>query len=396
MSVSPKQAFKGLSRLLQDDESFNRAFDMSIKEQNTNQNSAPVRGIEYIKQMIDESKFFYIDDKRFVFEGSEHIFYIDRPVEKRQYIEGSGCTCCEGKIKNHKLAQFCDFCGDVFCKHCIAKTRPYPSNMNERGQICRICDRKFYVKIMVQQSRDQIEVNGNLIQNLQYQLTEKDLECKQLDDEFSQFSQLVDLEKERVKKERKLVNKEKKTRVNEVNSFTDECKQLTEKQEEISKQKQEVDETIETLDDEISKLQEQILRVQLQMNQLQNEKKRMNQELETYRKHGNQPRSKYQQQQKTSSNNKSVLLSDSQTLTNYNNLGSTIVGTNSLIDPDYQAGLKTMTTNNFSTMNSPDLGNKILNNSGLMSNRGSITKKKNRMSKENPGYCGPGGGCIII
>lgn len=46
-------------------------------------------------------------------------------------------------------------------------------------------------------------------------------------------------------------------------------------------------------------------------------------------------------------------------------------------------------------MNSPDVNNKFLNNSGLLSNRGSITKKK-RMNKEAPGYCGPGGGCIII
>lgn len=50
---------------------------------------------------------------------------------------------------------------------------------------------------------------------------------------------------------------------------------------------------------------------------------------------------------------------------------------------------------NFSTMNTPDMNGKLLNNSGLLSNRSSTSKKK-RMNKEAPGYCGPGGGCIII
>jgi len=56
--------------------------------------------------------------------------------------------------------------------------------------------------------------------------------------------------------------------------------------------------------------------------------------------------------------------------------------------------MKTIAHHNMSTLNSPDYNRLYLNGSGLLSNRGSLTKKKNQIRRDNPGYCGPGGsGC---
>jgi len=54
-----------------------------------------------------------------------------------------------------------EFCGGPYCKTCIIKTRPFPRNNPEyknRGSICKICDRKFYVKDMVKASKERIEI----------------------------------------------------------------------------------------------------------------------------------------------------------------------------------------------------------------------------------------------
>ena len=51
----------------------------------------------------------------------------------------------------------------------MLKTRPYPINNPEyknRGNICKVCDRKFYVKEMVKSSKSKIEAHSLQIQNL--------------------------------------------------------------------------------------------------------------------------------------------------------------------------------------------------------------------------------------
>jgi hypothetical protein len=44
----------------------------------------------------------------------------------------------------------------------LLKTRPFPINNPEyknRGNICKVCDRKFYVKEMVKASKQKIEAH---------------------------------------------------------------------------------------------------------------------------------------------------------------------------------------------------------------------------------------------
>ena len=70
-----------------DNDDFDRAFDLSVQEQQAKQangtNKSPKKGLESIKAMIDESKYFKIDGKKFPFEGQyDNIFFLTGPVEQ--------------------------------------------------------------------------------------------------------------------------------------------------------------------------------------------------------------------------------------------------------------------------------------------------------------------------
>jgi len=63
-----------------------------------------------------------------------------------------------------------DFCGFSVCKLCILKTRPYPignDGYKNRGEICKVCDRKFFVREMLKDSLAKIETQNILINSLQ-------------------------------------------------------------------------------------------------------------------------------------------------------------------------------------------------------------------------------------
>lgn len=81
---------------------------------------------------------------------------------------------------------YSEFCGFPFCKLCALKSKPYPRNNPEfkrRGQICKICDRKFHVREFIKGQKQDIQAQALVIQSLQSQITLKDEECADLDSE---------------------------------------------------------------------------------------------------------------------------------------------------------------------------------------------------------------------
>ena len=59
-----------------------------------------------------------------------------------------------------------EFCGLPNCKPCIVKTRPFPKSNDDyknRGSVCKVCDRKFYVKEMVKTSKTKIQAQSTMI-----------------------------------------------------------------------------------------------------------------------------------------------------------------------------------------------------------------------------------------
>ncbi|CDW86581.1 UNKNOWN [Stylonychia lemnae] len=357
----------------------NKAFDDCNIDNNEGESG------DFIQNMIDRSKFFFIDNRQFYFDDQDPIFIANGPAEQQQFLIGQTCNCCDQKVKNPKTAQYCEFCGEIFCKQCIIKSRPYPMNNEDyrnRGEVCKVCDRKFYIQKMVQSSRVNIDNSRFYIKDLQKQLTKKENECQELDEEFDQFNETIRLEKDRIKLQRKRVKREKKTLDNEMVQINEDCNTLREKKESIS---------IETKE------------VQLQLSQSASEKTRLEDEQKKYTKIGKQPRGN-QSQQKYNRNyqaDHSIMNSSREDLRNTQlrsdiNLSSTIIASNSVVDPEYQQSMKTVALHNLSTMNSPEYNNKYLNGSGLLSQRNSLTKKKNQIRRDNPGYCGPGNGCKLF
>ena len=55
------------------------------------------------------------------------------------------------------------------CKLCLLKTRPFPEDnegMKERGDACRVCDRKFFIREMTAETNNQIECQDEVIKSL--------------------------------------------------------------------------------------------------------------------------------------------------------------------------------------------------------------------------------------
>ena len=139
-----------------------------------------------VDALMDASRNFMIGDLEFVFDESESIFTLEGPINPRNYHNTpEGCHTCQEKWKKATdlKGSHCHFCGMSNCKNCMKKTRKFcarksrrtnsVSNLNgskketppERGSICKLCDRKFFIKDMVKGTFKEItEHTGTLTQ----------------------------------------------------------------------------------------------------------------------------------------------------------------------------------------------------------------------------------------
>ena len=108
-----------------------------------------------------------IGDKEYTFNESESIFFMTEPIEQRKcHNTTEGCATCGERWKKMSdlKGSHCTFCGMSNCKKCLCKTRPFRlskkqqqgGSERQRGQICRLCDRKFIIKDMVAGSLEEI------------------------------------------------------------------------------------------------------------------------------------------------------------------------------------------------------------------------------------------------
>jgi hypothetical protein len=65
-----------------------------------------------------------------------------------------------------------------------------------KGQICRVCDRKFYIKDLFKASRLITDEQSQEIMNLRRQIYDRERSCKQLESDFQAFTESIDDEKE--------------------------------------------------------------------------------------------------------------------------------------------------------------------------------------------------------
>lgn len=93
--------------------------------------------------------------------GSSVIFEATGPNKSKNKF--SDCFSCKVvTFQKEKHILWCTFCGNSVCKECLTKTRPYPkaaldkNGERVRGDICKLCDRKFLVRQML------LEVQSNV------------------------------------------------------------------------------------------------------------------------------------------------------------------------------------------------------------------------------------------
>ena len=101
---------------------------------------------------------------------------------------------------NHSI--YSEFCGYPQCKMCIVKQRPFPVSSDERrsrGECCKVCDRKFYIREIVKGNMDQIKVQSVLLAALQRQVLDKETECNDLDNNYNYYLKQIKGENGQVK-----------------------------------------------------------------------------------------------------------------------------------------------------------------------------------------------------
>ena len=95
---------------------------------------------------------------------------------------------------------YCTFCGLSNCKDCTKKTRIFPNSQpdpetgkrTKRGTICKMCDRKFFVKSIVQVTSKQISVQTSTIADTKKKLQRQcdDIQFDIKEDEYEQEAML--------------------------------------------------------------------------------------------------------------------------------------------------------------------------------------------------------------
>jgi len=147
-----------------------------------------------IKVMLADSKCFKIGDNEYEFNDQDPIFSLDRPANRQDHTAEKGqCVACRTTFKTLKSLNYCEFCGGPVCKICLVKQRPMPehdksgsilktdssgeiitsSSGNQSGprhHICKVCDRKFYVRELVKASQSTIQDQAAEIEALRRQV----------------------------------------------------------------------------------------------------------------------------------------------------------------------------------------------------------------------------------
>ena len=65
---------------------------------------------------------------------------------------GACVSCIDHVFENSSEMKYCQFCGQSNCENCLYKERMYPrgrinaDGQKPRGQICKLCDRKFLIR----------------------------------------------------------------------------------------------------------------------------------------------------------------------------------------------------------------------------------------------------------
>ena len=102
---------------------------------------------------------FMVGKVQFDYDENDPIF--NRLGPNMNKTETEVCpTCQENPIDKKKV--YCEYCACANCKTCCQKTRIYPNakqgvNKGPRGNICKLCERKFQIRKVFADYRAKID-----------------------------------------------------------------------------------------------------------------------------------------------------------------------------------------------------------------------------------------------
>ena len=178
---------QNLAKLIGNKNDFDSAFNQSMFVNSsihvTKSTETAINNIHNkIDALLETSRKFVIGGREYLFDENERIFMMQEPISKKHHHNTpEGCNTCREKWKRagdlHN--SHCQFCGMSTCKKCLKKTRLFKRKRvitlddevaeggeeqqmpaQKRGQICKLCDRKFLIKDMVQGTLDSITMQN--------------------------------------------------------------------------------------------------------------------------------------------------------------------------------------------------------------------------------------------
>ena len=120
-------------------------------------------------------KLMKIGNNQFEMSDKDPIYFLTGPNKKQ--TKTTACVSCRDfQFKNEKQMHYCQFCGKSNCENCMYKERMFPRGRIDAdgkkplGKICKVCDRKFLMRIMtlenavaMQKTKQQVKTLDNLL-----------------------------------------------------------------------------------------------------------------------------------------------------------------------------------------------------------------------------------------
>lgn len=159
-----------------------------------------------------------------------------------------------------------------------------------RGKICRLCERKFCVRLMLQEQFEKIDAQQRTIDGFQEQLSQKKKEYNEVNKRLEEEAQKGKNVMDNLGDQKASLKTEVETLVNEVKSMISEVTNLETRKQELIKDHQDVIQTIDSTRDEITQLSEDIKQTEVKRRELDAEKIKLEEEIAKYQKQGKQPK----------------------------------------------------------------------------------------------------------
>lgn len=146
--------------------------------------------------------------KEFEYIENDPIFELADVSDDPVANQNAFCNCCEKRYKSYKETKYCQFCALAYCGSCRFKTRKFPKSKElARGDICKVCDRKFFIKELLGVNQAKIDNIGEQLFGKNGHQAQIEQARKDIYDKQQQFENVRDLYKKDYQKVKLLLTK---------------------------------------------------------------------------------------------------------------------------------------------------------------------------------------------